>query len=34
MPLEFVSVIAKLPAPVEIVIMQVDDHIKMRLTSQ
>ena len=30
----FVSVIANLPAPVELVITQVDDHVKMRLTSQ
>ena len=29
-----VSVIANIPAPVELVITQVDDHSKMRLTSQ
>ena len=28
------SVIANLPAPVELVIAQVDDHVKMRLISQ
>ena len=28
------SVIANLPAPVELVITRVDDHVKMRLTSQ
>ena len=32
--MKFVSVIAKAPAPVELVIMQVDDHVKMRLISQ
>ena len=30
----FVSIIANLPAPVELVITQDDDHVKMRLTSQ
>ena len=36
LPLEqnFVSVIANLPAPVELLIIQVDDHVKMKLTSQ
>ena len=29
--LSFVSVIANFPAPVELVITQVDDHVKMRL---
>ena len=28
------SVIANLPAPIELVITQVDDHFKMSLTSQ
>ena len=28
------SVIANLPAPVELIIKQVDDHVKMRLISQ
>ena len=30
----FVSVIENLSAPVELVITQVDDHVKIRLTSQ
>ena len=30
----FVSVIVILPASVELVITQVDDHVKMKLTSQ
>ena len=30
----FVSVIANLPEPVELVITRVDDHVKMKLTSQ
>ena len=30
----FLSVIANLPTPVELVIKQVDGHVKMRLTSQ
>ena len=30
----FVSVIANILAPLELVITQVDDHVKMRLTSQ
>ena len=30
----FVSNISNAPAPVELVITQVDDHVKMRLTSQ
>ena len=30
----FVSVISNLPEPEEIVITQVDDHVKIRLTSQ
>ena len=29
-----VSVIANLPAPVELIITQVDDHVKIELTSQ
>ena len=32
-PKRFVSVIVNLPSPVELVIRQVDDHIKKRLTS-
>ena len=31
---DFVSIILNAPAPVELVITQVDDHVKMRLTSQ
>ena len=30
----FVSVIANVPAPLELVRTQVDDHVKIRLTSQ
>ena len=30
----FVSVILNVPAPVELVITQVDDHVKIKLTSQ
>ena len=30
----FVSVILNLPAPVQLVITKVDEHVKIRLTSQ